>query len=196
MTINYSSDSGKYKAKSGWAEEQSTERAPAQPHHATVARARKIFAAPLTIGLTPSLLLHSAGDGFRARTAHILTLILPAHMLPRLVATNPFCPKREFVLDHFPVTLGRGQDAEICVHDRWVSRYHCIIEHTGNRLLIRDLGSKHGLFVNGHRVSQAELSPGDWFTVGVTSFIANYEDATNESSTTSQSGNDSRKIRP
>jgi len=51
----------------------------------------------------------------------------------------------------------------------WVSRAHCEIDCIDDVLLVRDLGSKHGTFVNGRRVEcPTVLSQGDEIALGST----------------------------
>jgi serine/threonine protein kinase len=58
-----------------------------------------------------------------------------------------------------------GQDAEI-------SREHAKISRSGENFAIEDLGSTNGTFVNGRRISKAEiLSPGDRIQVGATTLV-------------------------
>jgi pSer/pThr/pTyr-binding forkhead associated (FHA) protein len=58
-----------------------------------------------------------------------------------------------------------GQDAEI-------SREHARIARSGAGFVIEDLGSTNGTFVNGRRISGAEiLSPGDKIQVGATTLV-------------------------
>lgn len=75
----------------------------------------------------------------------------------------------------FPSIIGRDPEAEVTIDDRWVSRRHCIIEMTedGN-LIVRDLGSKHGTFVNNQQIDEAPLCPGDKLGIGMTSFLISY----------------------
>ncbi len=40
-----------------------------------------------------------------------------------------------------------------------------------NRLVVRDLGSVHGTYVNGSRVTEAVLSAGDQLALGLTTFL-------------------------
>src|SRR5262249_3376950 len=48
-----------------------------------------------------------------------------------------------------------------------VSRRHCELLEVGGKLVVRDLGSSNGTFVNGKRVlGQQPLKPGDELTVG------------------------------
>jgi DNA-binding response OmpR family regulator len=46
-------------------------------------------------------------------------------------------------------TIGRREDNDVVIPDRWVSRYHAEVRREGTRYVIQDLGSKNGLFVNG-----------------------------------------------
>ena len=80
-----------------------------------------------------------------------------------------------FVLHEFPALIGRSLDASITLNDRWVSRRHCEIVRNDDRLIVRDLGSKHGTLVNDCAISESPLLPGDRLTVGISTFIASYE---------------------
>jgi transcriptional regulator with PAS, ATPase and Fis domain len=73
----------------------------------------------------------------------------------------------------FPVlALGRalqlGRDAELSLPDPMLSRVHCALVEVGRseRHLVRDLSSRNGTFVNGQRVSEHRLAPGDLLRVG------------------------------
>ncbi len=64
-------------------------------------------------------------------------------------------------------TLGRHDDCLIRIKSSQVSRRHCEIVEVGGKLMVRDLGSSNGTFVNGKRVlGQQPLKPGDELTVG------------------------------
>jgi DNA-binding response OmpR family regulator len=55
---------------------------------------------------------------------------------------------------HPPITtIGRWEDNDIVIPDRWISRHHAQVRCTGTQCVIEDLGSKNGLFVNGRRVT-------------------------------------------
>jgi len=82
---------------------------------------------------------------------------------------------RDLACRTFPLIVGRSPEADITLHDRWVSRRHCVIEEQAGRLVVRDLGSKHGTFVNDGRVMRADLLPGDKLNVGLTTLVAVYE---------------------
>lgn len=89
----------------------------------------------------------------------------------RLIAVGVFAAPREIPLSAFPLRLGRSLTAHVFVNDRWVSRDHCEIDCANEVLVVRDLGSKHGTFVNGQAVATAELRPGDELTIGLSRFL-------------------------
>lgn len=83
---------------------------------------------------------------------------------------------RELDLPTLPADIGRSPTAGIRLGDRWLSRHHCRLEETAGVLLVRDLGSRHGTFVNGARILECELRPGDHLRIGLTEFVAVYEE--------------------
>jgi pSer/pThr/pTyr-binding forkhead associated (FHA) protein len=91
---------------------------------------------------------------------------------------SPIKNDRKVVLRRFPSTVGRSGDAEVKIIDHWVSRHHCELNEVNGMLVVRDLGSKHGTYVNGRQVFEAHLLPDDKLTVGMTSFVASYRAAT------------------
>jgi pSer/pThr/pTyr-binding forkhead associated (FHA) protein len=84
-------------------------------------------------------------------------------------------PQRRFVLDKLPVMIGQSPDASVRLDDQWVSRQHCEINAVKGTLVVRDLGSILGTFVNGLNVTTAQLMPGDKLTIGETCFQVDYE---------------------
>jgi len=59
-------------------------------------------------------------------------------------------------------TIGRADDNDIVVDDRWVSRNHAEVRREGGRCLVVDLESKNGTLVNGKRIGgPTALSDGD-----------------------------------
>lgn len=96
-------------------------------------------------------------------------------MKVRLVSHDPWASKLKFILNQLPAILGRSSGAEIRLTDRWTSRRHCEIDQVDGALMVRDIGSRHGTFVNGERVDHAHLLPGDKLTVGLMSFEVQYK---------------------
>ncbi len=66
-----------------------------------------------------------------------------------------------------PVTaIGRWEDNDVVITDRWVSRYHAEIRREGDDYLVQDLGSKNGTLVNGQRIAApTRLADGDQIQV-------------------------------
>lgn len=64
--------------------------------------------------------------------------------------------------------VGRQADCDVAITaSRKVSRHHCIVAQVNSRIIVRDLGSTNGSFVNGSRVRQeARLRLGDELTIG------------------------------
>lgn len=67
-------------------------------------------------------------------------------------------------------TVGRGDDNNFVLPDRWISRNHAMLQSTDNgKFYLIDLGSRNGTFVNGRRVSvPVILHDGDLLTFGQT----------------------------
>ena len=63
-------------------------------------------------------------------------------------------------------TIGRSTGAQFMVDAALVSRLHCQLSATDDTLHVKDLGSTNGTFVNGRRVTSAELRDGDRLAVG------------------------------
>jgi pSer/pThr/pTyr-binding forkhead associated (FHA) protein len=92
----------------------------------------------------------------------------------KLIAKNVVGANREISLTAFPLRLGRRADADVCIDDRWVSRDHCEIDRVDGVLFVRDLGSKHGTYVNGRAVAEAPLKSGDTLSIGLSRFLVQY----------------------
>ncbi|QDU26820.1 ABC transporter ATP-binding/permease protein [Anatilimnocola aggregata] len=77
-----------------------------------------------------------------------------------------------------PSTVGRGRDCSIMLRHPLVSRQHCEIFEASGALMVRDLGSLNGTFVNNQRIEgDAPLHSGQLLTIGTVTFRAMYEDA-------------------
>lgn len=64
--------------------------------------------------------------------------------------------------------VGRGDHCDIRLDDPSASRVHCRLLSRGGKVSLTDAGSRWGTFVNGQRVSDCELQPGDEIRVGET----------------------------
>jgi len=67
--------------------------------------------------------------------------------------------------------IGREDSAALMLKDPLVSRHHAIVEPTAGGLVVEDLGSLNGTFVNGNQIHSATvIRPDDQLLVGVTVF--------------------------
>ncbi|MGY1944912.1 ATP-binding cassette domain-containing protein [Nocardia asiatica] len=76
--------------------------------------------------------------------------------------------------DRIPQTglgIGRTTDNQIVVNDPLASRKHARLVASTEGLVIEDLGSANGTFVNGHRQQRAVLRERDIITVGNVDFV-------------------------
>ena len=75
---------------------------------------------------------------------------------------------REFPLPpDLTIVIGRVNDADLLLLDEKISRKHAKISTHGGRIVIEDLASRNGTFVNGVRISTTiELQEGDQIVVG------------------------------
>jgi pSer/pThr/pTyr-binding forkhead associated (FHA) protein len=88
-----------------------------------------------------------------------------------LISKDAIARRREIALTEFPVRIGRSATSDVCVDDRWVSRDHCEVVCLDGQLVVRDLDSKYGTYVNGVRIIEKELHAGDELNIGLTRFV-------------------------
>lgn len=62
--------------------------------------------------------------------------------------------------------IGRGDDSELLLDSKFVSRHHAMISCTEQRIYIEDLNSSNGTVVNLERITRCELRPGDIVMIG------------------------------
>ncbi len=64
------------------------------------------------------------------------------------------------------LSIGRARDNDVQIPDARASRYHARITIRQRALVLRDLGSTNGTLVNGIRVTEVALGPGDAIEIG------------------------------
>ena len=67
--------------------------------------------------------------------------------------------------------IGRRHSCDLCIPLMSVSKRHCQLYHDNGVLKIRDLGSRGGTFLNGRRIDEATVRPGDYIMVGPLTFL-------------------------
>lgn len=93
---------------------------------------------------------------------------------PGLVLT--WKPKGLVTDDRVPlegaVVVGRSSSCSWCIRDQQLSRSHFSLEPAGARFLLRDRGSRNGLFLNGSRLDRAlEIEAGAVIRAGGCLFV-------------------------
>jgi len=71
-----------------------------------------------------------------------------------------------FELGEEPLTIGRTPESRICISDPHVSTEHAVIEWVNGECVLRDMGSRHGTYLNGETVTTAALRQGDSVKIG------------------------------
>jgi pSer/pThr/pTyr-binding forkhead associated (FHA) protein len=70
------------------------------------------------------------------------------------------------LLDKPILLFGRHEECDIQLNSKKVSRRHCIVAQIGDYWVVRDLGSTNGVKINGQRVNEGKLHPGDELQIG------------------------------
>jgi predicted component of type VI protein secretion system len=81
---------------------------------------------------------------------------MPARLVPLTAGPAPL-----IVLDRPVILIGRHPECDIPINLPEISRRHCCVAQASERLVIRDLGSRNGVRVNGRRIDEGPLQPGD-----------------------------------
>ncbi len=63
-------------------------------------------------------------------------------------------------------TIGRVEDNTFPIPEASISSHHCEILLKGNEVVVRDLNSTNGTFINGDRVTESVLKPGQTLRLG------------------------------
>jgi len=84
-------------------------------------------------------------------------------MPAQLVALNE---GPNILVDKPILLVGRHPECDIQIDSRKISRRHCCIAQVNDYLVIRDLDSTNGVRINGVRVVEGRLHPGDELTIG------------------------------
>jgi predicted component of type VI protein secretion system len=79
--------------------------------------------------------------------------------------------RRSFSLPRDVTVMGRREDCDLRIPLGEVSRKHCRLIADGDTLKIEDLGSSNGTFVNGQRIQESPVNPGDVIQIGPIMFV-------------------------
>ena len=92
----------------------------------------------------------------------------------KLVVTEGKTATREILLSTPRTVIGRRSECDVQITSPMVSRKHCALVDREGTLMVQDLGSSNGTFVNGNRIEEQALQPGDQLVVGPVSFVVEY----------------------
>src|ERR1700735_5421444 len=85
----------------------------------------------------------------------------------RLVVIEPNGVRREVVITTTPFRIGRQAGNELTLRDSRISREQAQILSVNGTMVLEDMGSRHGTFVNGQKVIKHELQPKDQVDFGM-----------------------------
>jgi hypothetical protein len=106
-----------------------------------------------------------------ADLARTRAFALPAVPGPRVTlrVTERGGRVRTLVADGRTLAIGRGEDNGLVLPDSRASRHHARLQARDGVLVLCDLGSTNGTWVNGARISEVAIGVGDGIEVGGTS---------------------------
>ena len=78
--------------------------------------------------------------------------------MPTLLSTSA---EPDIIVDGRTIMVGRHPVCDVRLISLRISRRHCIMTADWSEVVVRDLGSTNGTWVNGQRVDSARLKPGD-----------------------------------
>lgn len=87
--------------------------------------------------------------------------------MPRLVVLSEGYTGRTYELTVEKTTIGRVDDNSFSIPDGSMSSHHCEVVLQGNDIVLRDLNSTNGTFINGEQLTgEAVIKPGQIIRLG------------------------------
>lgn len=78
---------------------------------------------------------------------------------------------KKFPLNNPVVTVGWSSENHLTIKDDFISKQHLRITVKGDYIIITDMGSRNGTYVNGKKVEEAVIKIGESFIIGVNELI-------------------------
>lgn len=107
---------------------------------------------------------HLPGAGTPPPTAARPTAQLGFYLISHPYPPVKLAPGPEFI-------IGREKNTDLVLPATLVSRRHASVRWSGEHYVIKDLGSSNGTFVNGQRITEHTLAPGDKIAIGTFSVL-------------------------
>ena len=93
------------------------------------------------------------------------------------------------------VTFGRDRANTAIIQDRKLSRIHCQVEIINNQIVVTDLNSTNGTYVNGKRIDEETINVGDVIAFGRVRFRLVEADEASREETPPERPRCSRRVR-
>jgi serine/threonine protein kinase len=97
-------------------------------------------------------------------------------MIKLTVTSGPLKGSAFLLPPGLPVEIGRSDQCFVRLSGHGVSRRHAILSPAGDTYVLRDNKSRNGILVNGERVTERKLEPGDVIRVGEFELGCAFED--------------------
>ena len=98
--------------------------------------------------------------------------------MAKLVIQNQGMTGRACELHTDRTTIGRVEDNTFHIADPSISSHHCEVQLRGSDIVIRDLNSTNGTFINGNKIEESILKPGQILRLGQVELKLEVEGAT------------------
>lgn len=80
------------------------------------------------------------------------------------------------------LTIGRHHDNKVVIDNMAVSAHHATVRAEGQSLILTDMGSRNGTYINNEKVQESQLAHQDWIGIGKHTIIVDlYESLSLES---------------
>lgn len=86
--------------------------------------------------------------------------------MPKLIVTRNGKVLQEIELRDSKILIGRSDLSDIRIDDQFASKHHALIIRIENEMVLLDLNSRNGTFVNSHRICSTALRHNDVISLG------------------------------
>src|SRR5689334_14216553 len=86
--------------------------------------------------------------------------------MPKLVVLSEGLTGRSHELKVDKTTIGRLEDNTFQIAEQSVSSHHCEVLLKGNDVVVKDLNSTNGTYINGEKITEKVLKPGQILRLG------------------------------
>ncbi len=88
-----------------------------------------------------------------------------------IVANSSWLHGKRYSIKEGTLIIGRSTQADITLPSNHLSRRHAQLKRAGDALVLQDMASMNGTFVNGSRVKKVTIKPGDQLRFDTFTFV-------------------------